>query len=84
VRGHLWWLAGLALVVPGVAMLLASRPDPVPADFGWYAYTPLTEGSSVLMWTGWQLAGAGVAVLGLLLLASGLGYRLGRRRSAVD
>lgn len=87
---HLWWVLGLVLVLGGVVILLVTRPD--PADFGWFAYTPLSEdpdwamgwedsSGSTLIVSWWQLAGAALATTGLLVVAAGIGFRLGRRRT---
>jgi hypothetical protein len=91
VRRALPWLlagAGVVLVVAGVALFWLANTLPR----GWTAYTsaeePLRayqssltvsfEGGTVL-WTGQHLLGAGLAVLGLLLLAATGGWLLGRR-----
>ncbi|NYJ07888.1 hypothetical protein [Petropleomorpha daqingensis] len=89
-RRALPWLlagAGVALLVAGVAVFWLANLRPT----GWTAYTadvPLRayqssltlsfEGGTVL-WTGQHLLGAGLAVLGLLLLAGTGGWLLGRR-----
>ena len=90
-RRALPWLlagAGAALVVAGVALFWLANLRPT----GWTAYTsaeePLRayqssltlsfEGGGVL-WTGQHLLGAGLAVLGLLLVAGSGGWLLGRR-----
>ncbi len=85
-RRHLWWVLGLVLLGAGVALALTSRSE--PTDFGWFAYTPL-EGpvgqfpaSQAYLVSRGAICGAGVAALGLLVLAAGLGYVLGRRRRA--
>ena len=94
VRGHLWWLVGLALLGGGVALAIATRVG--DAEFGWVAYTPTdsaadwtmawgdgasTDTGWLLVVSGWQVLGAGVAALGLVVSSAGVGYRLGRRRS---
>ena len=82
-RRQLWWVVGLVLVGAGVALALTSRSE--PTDFGWFAYTPLDDpdtfpaSRSYLVSRG-MLYGTGLATLGLVLLAGGLGYVLGRRR----
>ena len=82
VRRHGWWVSGLVLLVGGLAVVAATRAE---AGFAWLAYTPAEPGTSlppgamVLVSRG-QLVGAGVAVLGLLVLSAGVGFRLGRRR----
>ncbi|VXB43764.1 hypothetical protein [Nocardioides sp. AX2bis] len=91
-RRHLWWILGLVLVVGGVVLGLANQPG--PADFGWFAYTPLSEDpdwtmgwgdspldGSVVIVSWWQLAGAALAAIGLLVVAAAVGFRLGRRRT---
>jgi hypothetical protein len=93
---HLWWAAGVALVLGGLVLLLHASSGPaVPSDFGWYAYTPLNHDADWRM--GWddargtstgaglvaswgQVAGCGVVAAGLLVLASGVGFLVGRRR----
>jgi len=91
VRRALPWLlagAGAALVLAGVAVFW--RANLLPS--GWTAYTssyqPLSayqstltlsfEGGTVL-WTGQHLLGAGLVVLGLLVMAATGGWLLGRR-----
>ena len=90
VRRYLWLVAALALVVAGVVMAVTAPSR--PADFGWFAYTPL-EGNadwamewddgdgatSAVVLTQQVLVGYGVITLGLLVLVAGLAYRLGRR-----
>ncbi|GAA0975277.1 hypothetical protein ENKNEFLB_02873 [Nocardioides aquaticus] len=77
-------------MVGGVVLVLVTRPD--PAEFGWFAYTPLSEdpdwamgwedsSRSTLIVSWWQLAGAALAAVGLLVLAASVGFRLGRRRT---
>ena len=87
---HLWWVLGLALVCGGVAVVLSTQAG--PDDFGWFAYTPpsddpdwhmswrgpMTDGSALIV-SRWQLAGSAVVVLGLMTIAGGAGFRLGRR-----
>ena len=88
-----WWrrngltAAALVLVVAG-AVVFVLAPTAVPA-YGWTAYTPLSTGSDFADYarksyvTGLHLVGAGIAVLGFVLLAGAVGFRLGsRRRSA--
>ncbi|CAM3846737.1 hypothetical protein [Nocardioides zeicaulis] len=90
-RRHLWWVLGLALVLVGGALALTTQE--APEDFGWFAYTPggnpswfagedRTGGwSSTFLVSRAQLAGTGLAALGLLALAAGAGFRFGRRRA---
>lgn len=92
-RRFLWLALGLLLVGAGVAVALTADP-PGSQDFGWFAYTPLQEspgpdwtmtwddGTRALIVTPGHLVGAGVAVLGVLVLATDVAYRLGRRHSA--
>ena len=86
---HLWWVLGLVLVCSGVAIMLSAQAN--PDDFGWFAYTPpsndpdwhmswrgpMTDGSMLV--SRWQLAGSAVVALGLLTIAGGAGFQLGRR-----
>lgn len=92
---HLWWVLGLALVAAGVAVLLSTQAS--SSEFGWFAYTPLPDDADWQM--GWadprssgsvmavsrgQVAGLAVTTVGLVVLAGGVGFRLGRRRNAPD
>ena len=83
------------LVGGGVAIALSSRAG--PADFGWFAYAPLGDGSGgqwtasgfpsdgwMLFVTRWQMVGGALAAIGLVVLAAGIGFRLGRRRASVE
>ncbi len=85
---HAWWVLGVVLVIGGIVVALTA-PAP-PADVGWFAYTPLDDSSWSSLWDAsgtsaarfvsrQQIVGWVVAVVGLLTLAAGLGYRLGRR-----
>jgi len=79
------------LVCGGGAVLLSAQAG--PDDFGWFAYTPpsddpdwhmswrgpMTDGSALIV-SRWQLAGAAVVALGLMTIAGGAGFQLGRRR----
>jgi len=89
---HLWWVLGLVLVGGGVAIAMSSRTS--PSDFGWFAYTPLHDDADWHMTWGdslsngsasivarWQMAGYGVAVMGLTVLSAGISFQLGRRRA---
>ena len=81
---------GLVLVCGGLAVALSSQAG--PNDFGWFAYTPpagnpdwqmtwsdpMTNGSALIV-SRWQLAGSAAAALGLVTIAAGTGFRLGRR-----
>ncbi|NYJ73082.1 hypothetical protein [Allobranchiibius huperziae] len=90
-----WWVLGLVLVGGGIALALSSQAG--PSDFGWFAYAPLDDGSggrlgtSGSWWDGsasivtrWQIVGCAVAVIGLMVLAAGIGFRLGRRRASPE
>jgi hypothetical protein len=88
------WLtaaAGAALAAAGVAVFArANRPS--GGDVGWSAYAPLQpagaydsrlelsfDGGWAVLWTTGHLGGAGLVVLGLLLLSGLGGWLLGRR-----
>ena len=86
---HLWWVLGVALVVGGLVLVLTASPQ--PADMGWFAYTPLNDGSdwemqwgegSAVFVTRTELLGWTGTASGLVVLASWAGYRLGRRRAS--
>lgn len=91
-RRFLWFALGLVLLGAGLLLALTS-PPPAATDFGWLAYTPL-EGPEADWYFGWDepmrgvtvsrglIVGCVVGVLGLLVLATGVAYRLGRRRAA--
>jgi hypothetical protein len=85
-------LLGLVLVAGGVVLFVAGNQ---PVDFGWSAYTPLPpvrdayesslqltfdDGPAVL-WTRTAALGAGIAGVGLLVLAGLAGWAVGRRSS---
>ena len=88
---HLWWVFGVVLVCGGLAVALSSQAG--PSDFGWFAHTPsdgnpdwhmswrdpIGNGSTLIV-SRWQLAGTAATALGLLALAAGAGFQLGRRR----
>lgn len=77
-------VTAVILVAAGAAVFLLA-PTTVPA-FGWTAYTPLTSGPDFADYarrsylTGQHLTGAGIAVLGFIMLAGAVGFRLGSRR----
>jgi hypothetical protein len=82
-----WLLLGLAVVLAaaGVAVFWATNLAPV-GGVGWSAYAPLEPGGPfppaadwLVLWTGGHLLGAGLLVLGLLVLAAVGGWLLGRR-----
>ncbi|MBO1756346.1 hypothetical protein [Allobranchiibius sp. CTAmp26] len=89
---RVWWVLGLVLMGGGVAIALLSQAR--TSDVGWFAYTPLNDGSgghlggidspwggSAFIITRWQIVGTAVAALGLMVLAAGIGFRLGWRRA---
>ena len=89
VRHHLWWILGLVLVSGGLAIAVSFRVAS-PTDFGWIAYTPLSDNSdwhmgwsdgSALIVSQWQLAGCAVTAIGMMVLVGGTGFRLGQRRA---
>ena len=69
--------AGVVLVAVGIAVLAQ------PVSVGWFAYTPAAgqvfDPAASAWFGGWRPAGAVALVLGLVLLAVWVGYRLGRR-----
>jgi hypothetical protein len=68
---------GVVLVVVGAVMFVLGGPDGV---FYEASYAPLTIGAeSVRAFSGTQAVGAGLAVLGLLVLVALAGWRMGRR-----
>ena len=83
---------GLALVMTGIAVFAAANRAPA-GDLGWTSYAPLEpqvpgpfDASTyaytpdwAVLWTAGHLAGAGLAVLGLLVLVGAGGWSLGRR-----
>jgi heme/copper-type cytochrome/quinol oxidase subunit 1 len=72
------------MVVAGVGLVTASHAWG-ESSFGWFAYAPLSESELSF---GEQLsrdvrdlwAGIAVAVIGLLMITGGVGYRIGQRR----
>jgi hypothetical protein len=86
------WLVGVTgglLVVVGV-LLFAWANTPGAGDVGWAAYAPLepdaysssltlTFSEGTVLWTPQHAVGAGLVVLGLLVLAGLGGWSLGRR-----
>jgi heme/copper-type cytochrome/quinol oxidase subunit 1 len=82
-----WWrrylvlVVGVVMVVAGGAVLLLA-PTAVPV-YGWTAYTPLSSGtdySRTSYLTQQHLIGALVVVVGLIVVAAAIGFRLGARR----
>ena len=85
---------GVVLVFTGIAVFAAANAAHAggPGDFGWAAYAPLEETHSAyrsaltfttaggtVLWTTGHLLGAGLVVLGALVLAGVGGWLLGRR-----
>lgn len=76
----MWGLLGAAviLVSVGAGLLLFT-----PVSFGWFAYAPLSgesfSFSGMYPLTPERGAGAGLTVLGMLIVAGVLGWVLGRR-----
>jgi heme/copper-type cytochrome/quinol oxidase subunit 1 len=79
---------GAVLAVAGVLVFAAANRG--PADFGWSSYAPLQEretgylsavafSDGTVLWTGRHMLGAGLLVLGLLVLTGTLAWLLGRR-----
>jgi hypothetical protein len=88
-----WLLTGLGAVLVAAGAVVFTAANRGAADFGWSSYAPLeqtgrtarsaiiytfSDGTTVL-WTGQHLLGAGLVVLGLLVLAGVGGWVLGRR-----
>jgi hypothetical protein len=86
-----WGIAvlGTALLLGGVLLVVTGAP--APRDFGWTSYAPLPSSArrselvlsfpdGTVLWTVRQAIGAGLAVLGLLVLVGLGGWLLGRRR----
>lgn len=83
-RRQVFLILGLGLVLVGLGLFIAAaRQASSPADFGWFAYTPLDGGLAVggdfVIVSQLHLVASLVVGLGLLLAAFGVGYRLGRR-----
>jgi hypothetical protein len=83
---------GWALVAVGITVFWWANQPGEPMDFAWSAYTPLPPRESVpvflagggtVLWTPRHLLGAGLVVVGLLLLAALAGWWFGRRRGAL-
>ena len=87
-------LLGAGLVTAGVLVFAAANHGPAAfggPDFGWSAYMTLDQARDVhpsaimfsdratVLWTGRHLLGAGLLVLGLLVLTGVGGWLLGRR-----
>jgi heme/copper-type cytochrome/quinol oxidase subunit 1 len=92
-----WLVAALGVVLVVLGVLVFAAANAAPPDFGWSAYAPLEEtttayrsaitfaGPGTVLWTRGHVVGAGLAVLGALVLAGvggwALGLRAGRRGS---
>jgi uncharacterized membrane protein len=83
-----WWLVvGLSIVIIGIGLVTASRAwegssgafswagDPSQADAYWAALEAEFARRTYLLW-----GGVLTAVAGLLVIAVGVGYRLGQRQ----
>ena len=91
-RRNLFVIAGLTLLLLSIGLFLASPSEPSqPSDFGWFAYTPLDGGLEVgggdrsgpfVIVSQRRLIAGLVAAAGLVVLAAGIGYRVGRRYAA--
>jgi hypothetical protein len=86
-----WGIAVLGTVLLLGGVLLVITGAPAARDFGWTSYSPspprayqselvLSFPDGALLWTVRQTIGAGIAVLGLLVLVGLGGWLLGRRR----
>jgi heme/copper-type cytochrome/quinol oxidase subunit 1 len=68
---------GSALSIVGVVVLAVDSARPV--SFGWFAYAPLSDttfrAEGLHLFSTASLVGAGVLVIGLLVLSAWLGYR---------
>lgn len=82
-RRHLWAVVSVGLLVLGSGLFLTSASA---NDVGWFAYTPIDNQvrfpGDVVFLTRERLLGCVVAVLGLTILAAGIGYRVGQRRGS--
>jgi hypothetical protein len=86
VRTLLLVLGGVVLVAAGWVVLAAS--EPVPSDFGWFAYTPGGElesdpslGDVLWLEAGPLAIGSVLGAVGVLALAGPIGYGAAGRRS---
>jgi hypothetical protein len=77
---YVWLAAGVVATAVGIVVALTSRAS---GDFGWFAYTPgngkIEFSGNITFVSRTELIGAAVAGVGLVVVASGLGYLLGRR-----
>lgn len=85
-----WLVAGVGAVLAVAGALVFAAANRGPADFGWSAYAPLREtradysnavtfSDGAVLWTRQHLLGAGLLVLGLLVLTGAVAWLLGRR-----
>ncbi|MGL5849727.1 MAG: hypothetical protein ACRCZD_03000 [Phycicoccus sp.] len=75
-------LAGALLAVAGL-VVVSVLPPGAEVELGWFAYAPSAdEGWPVVVLFPQQLLGAVTAVVGAMVVATALGYRLGLRRTA--
>jgi heme/copper-type cytochrome/quinol oxidase subunit 1 len=85
-----WLIAGLGAVLAVAGVLVFADANRGPLDFGWTSYAPLekaqidylsavTFSDGTVLWTGEHLLGAGLLVLGVLVLTGAVAWQLGRR-----
>ena len=81
-RRNLWAVVGGGLLILGIGLFVTSAS---PTDFGWFAYTPhdshVRFPSDVVIMSRGRLIGWSIVVLGLIVMAGGIGYRAGQRRA---
>ena len=84
-----WLVAGFGAVLAVAGVLVFAAANRGPQDFGWSSYAPLQEAATdytnavifsdgAVLWTREHLLGAGLLVLGLLVLTGAGGWLLGR------
>jgi hypothetical protein len=79
-----WWLGlGVVAIIAGLSVAVASHTWG-ESSFGWFAYSPLSEDGPTISEqlsrrTDQFWIGVVVIVVGLVLIAAGLGYRRGLR-----
>ncbi len=77
-----WWLGmGVVAVVAGLVVVIASHAWGY-SSFGWFAYSPLSDdgptiAEQLIRRTDQLWLGVAVVVAGLVVIAAGVGYRLG-------